>query len=168
MCATYMQITNMPVEYKPKLDNVYLVAICNSANLKSDDTPYNFIAEKIVSNIALLQKNGIAVDGRNIKGSLIHVACDNLGANMIFGFTESFSATYCCRHCECAITECQKLTNEVKGKMRTIESYEKLADIAENIAKLDLKKTKGIKKTCKFNDLEYYHIIILLTMCAST
>lgn len=92
-CATYMQILNMPAEYKSK---------------------NNYIAQKIVDEMRVLEQTGILVDGHVIRGSIINVACDNLGANSIFGYTESFNATYYCRHCEYTLAECQKQTKEKK------------------------------------------------------
>lgn len=159
MCATYMQIRNMPPSYRSKLDNIHLVALCNSSYLKSDDTTYDYIAEKVVRDLKEIEDRGILVDDRFIKGSLINHAGDNLGLNSIFGYTESFSASYYCRHCECTQADCQKQTRENKTKMRMKESYEKLVDIAENLGKIDLKKTKGIKRNNKFNELKFFHTI---------
>lgn len=159
MCATYMQIKNMPFPYRSKLDNIHLVALCNSSYLKSEDTTYDYIAEKVVRDLKEIENRGILVDDRFIKGSLINHTGDNLGLNTIFGYTESFSALHYCRHCECTQTECQKQTRENKNKMRTKESYERLVDIAESLGKIDLKKTKGIKRGNKFNELKFFHTV---------
>lgn len=158
-CATYMQILNMPAEYRSKNNSMQLVALCNSAYLKKDGTSYNYIAQKIVAEVRQLEQTGILVDGHVIKGSIINVSCDNLGANSTFGFTESFNGTHYCRHCECTSTECRKQTKEQRHKLRTKRSYESLVDVAEGLDKMDLKKTKGIKRLCVFNELAYYHTI---------
>lgn len=41
VCATYLQIRNLPMEYRSKLDNIYLVALRTSANLKPEIKSYN-------------------------------------------------------------------------------------------------------------------------------
>lgn len=157
VCATYMQIRNMPIEYKSKIDNIYLVALCDSSNVKT--TTYNYIAEIIVDELKVLEQIGIDVNDRIIKGSLVNIACDNLGANSIFGFTECFVASFSCRHCETSKEDCQKQTVESENKMRTKESYNNHVQVAERLHKEDLKKTKGIKRGSEFNKLEYFHAI---------
>lgn len=160
VCATYMQIRNLPAEYKSKLDNIYLVALCTSAYLKPKEKSYNHIAERIVKEICILETDGIRIGEQVLRGSIINIACDNLGANGVYGFTECFVANYFCRLCECSREECQTLTKEKKRKLRTIASYEKFVNLAEDdTQKLDLTKTRGIKRSSKFNDLEFFHII---------
>lgn len=160
VCATYVQIRNLPSEYKSKLNNIYLVALCTTAYLKPKDKSYNHIAERIVKEIRILENDGIECDKRIIRGSIINIACDNLGANGVFGFTECFVANYYCRFCECDKTECQSLTKEKKRKLRTRASYEKLVKLAEDDTKKhDLTTTKGVKRICKFNDLNFFHLI---------
>lgn len=159
--ATYFQVKNMPVEYRSKLNNIFLVAFCGSVNFKSDEYNYNHIAEIIVDEISQLETDGLAVGlNENIKGALINIACDNLGANSVFGFVESFVANYFCRHCECSKTECHTLVKENKKKRRTKAKYEAHVKRAEsNQSKIDFTATKGVKRACGFNKLKYFHTI---------
>lgn len=160
VCATYLQIRNLPMEYRSKLDNIYLVALCTSANFKPESRSYNDVAERIVKEISEIETDGIVVGERVLKGSLVNIACDNLGANSVFGFTECFIASYFCRICECDKTECHSLTKANKQKYRTRASYEKNVKEAEKKnRKLDLKVSKGVRRNCKFNDLQYFHSI---------
>lgn len=92
-CATYMQIKNMSIEFRSKLDTIHLVALCETSNMKSDDTTYNHIAKQITDEFKILETNGLNVSGRVIRASLVNIACDNLGASTVFGFTECFVAT---------------------------------------------------------------------------
>lgn len=159
VCATYLQIRNLPIEYRSKLDNIYLVALCTSANLKPESKSYNDIAERIVKEIEVIEKEGIAVGDRVFEGSLINIAYDNLGANSVFGFTECFVANYFCRICECDKTECSSLTTANKQKYRTKTTYEKNVKEAERKDRnLDLKLSKGVRRNCIFNNLQFFHI----------
>lgn len=73
-------------------------------------------------------------------------------------FVESFAATYYCRHCECTKNECQTLTKENKRKRRKISKYEQHVEMVVDMnAKADFIATMGVKRSCKFNDLKYFH-----------
>lgn len=161
--ATYIQIKNMPVEYRSKLEYIFLVALCSTVNFKSREYDYNHIAELIVDEVSLLETNGLKVGNEIFKGTIINVACDNLGANSVFGLVECFVANYFCRQCECSKTECQTMVKEDKRKRRTKRKYENLvkraSEFDERNTKIDFNVTKGIKRMCKFNDLIYFHII---------
>lgn len=158
--ATYVQIKNMPIEYRSKLENIYLVCLCSTLNIKSDNYDYNHIAELIVEEIKKLETDGLKIDKDIIKGTLINIACDNLGANTVLGFVESFVAHYFCRYCECTKEETKSLVKENKRKRRKKRDYENHVKRAENIRLLpDFKASKGVKKKCTFNELKNYHIL---------
>lgn len=158
--ATYIQIKNMPIEYKSKLDNIYLVALCSTVNFKSQEYDYNHVAELIVDEISKLETEGIKIGTDILKGTLINISCDNLGANSVFGFVESFVANFFCRHCECSKSECHTMIKENKRKRRTKKNYESHVERANNKnIQQDFTATKGIKKSCKFNDLKYFHVL---------
>lgn len=160
ICATYFQILNVPLEYRSKLNNMFLVALCTSAYLKPDNRGYNYVAERIVKEIGIIETEGIIIGDRYVRGSLINIAGDNLGINGVFGFTECFVANYFCRICECHKKECQSMTKADKRKYRTKESYEKNLKIAENKnIKLDLTATKGVRRKCEFNNLMFFDVI---------
>lgn len=104
--------------------------------MKPSDKTYNHIAKRIVKEIRTLETQGISIgDNIIINGSLINVACDNLGANAVFGFTECFVANYFCRYCECDKSECQMLTKENKRKMRIKTNYDKHVKLAQQESK---------------------------------
>lgn len=87
ICAVYFRIHNLPPKHQSKLHNIHLVCLCNSDDLKTKQTDFNNIWQLIVDEISILEKAGIDVVGRNIKGTLVHTAFDNLGANQSLGFS---------------------------------------------------------------------------------
>lgn len=157
--ATYFQIKNVPTEYRSKLENIFLVSLCSTINFKRE-YDYNHIADLIVDEINILATDGIKVGDDCVKGSLINISADNLGAHTVIGFVECFIANYYCRYCECSKTECQTLVKEDKRKLRTKPKYEVCLKRAENAQlKQDLTASKGVKRKCSFNDLKYFHIL---------
>lgn len=158
--ATYVQIKNMPVEYRSKLDQIFLVALCGSANFKSQEYNYNHIAELIVDDIHKLETEGLKIGEETIKAALVNIACDNLGANSVAGFVECFVANFFCRFCECSKSECQTMVTENKRKLRTKPTYAIHVNKAEEMMeKPDYTLTKGVKRKCKFNDLDNFHVL---------
>lgn len=114
----YFQIKNMPSQYLSRNDSIYVVAICNNLSLKQEFTSLNNVLELVVSEISTLEKEGIDVGNNiNLRGTLINMANDNLGANAVYGLPESFSSNYFCRHCECSKSESETIIAECSDKM---------------------------------------------------
>lgn len=158
MYAVYLQINNMDPKLKSKLGNIHLVALAKSCDVKAGDA--DKIANKIVSDLKVLETEGITIEpGLNLKAVLITVCSDNLGANAAFGFVESFNSTYFCRICELTSAECKITTTEIAAKIRRKQSYEAVLQSLDEIENLDYKETKGIKKSCVFNKLRFFHIL---------
>lgn len=100
ICATYFIIRNLPTEFQSKLDNVYVLFLCNADDIKTKTTDFNNLWQLIVEDILFLEEAGINVDAHtNIKRTLVQLAFDNLGANSALGFAASFASTYYCRLC---------------------------------------------------------------------
>lgn len=58
----------MPPELSYNLNNIFLLALCNAAHLKSDEVDYNNLWQVIVDDIRLLEDIGIYLDdGRTLK-----------------------------------------------------------------------------------------------------
>lgn len=159
ICAFYFQIRNLPTRLLSRLDNIHIVALCNTEYLKNEYVDLNNILENIVKEIKTLETDGIEMTGENIKGTLVNVSFGNLGGNSCFGFSEGFNANYYCRICTCQKNECQNMTIENKEMSRNKEDYNDLIAVAQANTKIDLTKTKGVKKYCVLNDLNYFHIL---------
>lgn len=67
--AFYFTIRNLPPELAFNLDNIHLVVLCNSNDLKSEQTDYNNIWKLIVDDLLDLETTGIDIgDGTKLKG----------------------------------------------------------------------------------------------------
>lgn len=121
ICAIYFTIRNLPRKYLSKLNNIYLICLCNTDDIKTKRTDYNNIWRQVFQDIKYLETVGINInDQLNIKGTITTVSFDNLGANTSLGFTGGFRATYYCRKCECSREECEKLRYEQIQNKRKI------------------------------------------------
>lgn len=99
ICAFYLQIRNLPGEYSSRLKNIYLVALCNANDVKSEFTNIDNILRLIVKEIRSLETKGIELpDGSFMKARLMCTSFDNLGGNGCFGFAEGFNAKYFCKY----------------------------------------------------------------------
>lgn len=77
ICAVYFSIHNLPPKFQSKLNNIFLVCLCNSDDLKSKQTDPNNIWQLIHDEIAVLENVGItACNNMNIKGTLTHYNLD--------------------------------------------------------------------------------------------
>lgn len=161
VCGMYLTIHNMPINYQSKLNNVYLLCLCNTDDLKTRQTDLNNIWKLIVDEIKYLETEGIfTADGRNVKGTLVHAIFDNLGANVALGYAGSFSSTKFCRFCLSSKTQCQSITSESDCVMRTIENYEESLKIIDESERVNYDETNGVKFYCVLSDLNCYHIVL--------
>lgn len=158
-CAVYMVIKNLPPIYQSRLQNIYLVALCNADDLKSKTTDFNNILELIVSETKYLEETGITLDdGRQLKGTIINLMADNMGFNLALALA-GHSASYFCRICELPKESCQRVTAEILSTYRCSENYQRQLDIIDNSeGKFNLKDTCGVVRYCKLNDLTHFNI----------
>lgn len=160
LSAFYFTIENMPSVYRSKLENIYLLCLCYTDDLKTEHTDINDIWRLVQRDINHLETHGIDIgDGRIIKGTLTNSSFDNLGANQAFGFVASFNSTYFCRICEMSKSECKSSSCEDPSKIRRIDTYNQTIQCIMNSANVDVKETRGIKMRCVLNDLKYFHIL---------
>lgn len=165
ICAIYFIIRNLPPEFTSKLDNMYLVALCDSRIVGKYGC--NTAIEHLVREIKILETEGIAIDSNGIdertvlKGTLIQASFDNLGGNELFGITKCFTSKYCCRICICTKDVCKEKTIEVAAKIRTKLHYiEQIKKINEyQGAKLLPKDFFGYTNYSVLNNLNHFHTI---------
>lgn len=158
ICGIYFQIRNLPANISSKIDNIYLVALVNSADLK-DDTVLNDLNELIYEDLAILETEGFrTANGQSWKAALVNVSCDNLEANFLFGFSKGFHAHYYCRFCSMTSNECETTTREISDKLRTKESHEENIAMLSEDSNLKLKDTEGVRMHCIYNSLESYSL----------
>lgn len=158
--AFYFSIRNMPPEFRSKLDNIYLVALCNADDLKTKFTDFNDIWRIVVKDLSALE-NGIDIGGGlTITGTLVNIVADNLGANIALGFVGNFSkAKFYCRFCECDTIECKAVHVDMPSKRRTKQRYDNQIITIANSESVDSKDAQGVQRYCELNNLKYFHML---------
>lgn len=145
--AVYLVIRNIPHRFNSKLNNIFLVCLCNVDDLKTKKTDINNIWEIIVDEIKFLEESGIRLsNGDVLKGTLVSIAADNLAANLALCLSESFRSHYFCRICTLNTNECQKTFTDDLQKYRNKSHYKQMLEIINNSENVDLKETYGIKR----------------------
>lgn len=113
----------------------------------------------VVSEISYLENYGLKIgDGITIKGTLVNLVADNLGANTSLCLTKSFNAQHFCRICLLLNEECKKVTVDNSSKYRSKEHYSDLLKLMDKTQTMNYKDTYGVKKYCVLNELKYFHI----------
>lgn len=157
ICAVYFSIRNIPLKFRSRVDNIYLVMLCNTDDTKTKYTDFNDLW-RVLHEISQLE-NGIQINGLKINGTVANLTFDNLGANTCLGFVENFStSSHVCRFCMCDQVQRKTLCVEVPELMRTMENYKNHLKIVDDSTKVDYKQTKGVKRYCILNDLKYFNI----------
>ena len=92
----YFVLRNFPDFYNSQLSKINLLALFYFEHAKKYGI--NAIFKHIIPDIQILESVGIHVTGiGQIFGSVSTIVFDNLGANSLLGFSESFSSHYYCR-----------------------------------------------------------------------
>lgn len=125
LSPVYVSVKNIPPKFASKLSNILLASLCHTEDTKTNFTDWNDVWFGIVSDLQQIEKGIILNDGTIIKGTVISVVSDNLGANTILGLVKNFSKTkYPCRFCLCSLDEIKTTSKEIMSKRRTKQHYE--------------------------------------------
>ncbi|CAF0799181.1 unnamed protein product [Brachionus calyciflorus] len=153
LTGIYFRVGNLPNLYQ-SADYFTQLALLFDSNIL-DEFVYSKILERFINDLKKLENEGLEIMKNEkllkFRGTLSFICADNLGANKIGGFVESFqqSVKGYCRFCYGDIEFIQENFKDSDFKKRTPEEYEK--DLTE--------KQNGIKTKCAFNQLSYFHCI---------
>ncbi|XP_049330956.1 uncharacterized protein LOC125799085 isoform X2 [Astyanax mexicanus] len=155
--AIYWVIANLPAKYRSALSSIYLALLSNSNDVKTFG--YAQIVEPLLKELCTLETKGFYIDrlGTFVKGTVLYVSSDNLGAHSFAGFQESFSVDKFCRFCLASRSDIQSTS------VRT-GCFPLRTKILHNEAVKSLKEHEsivvdGVKGDCVLNELNYFHCI---------
>ena len=93
----------------------------------------------------------------NVHRLLNFFSADNLGANSLFGFQESFNANRFCRYCQAEKVDVQEKFYENQFIRRNRESYDLHVNVVLANNSQPNVNDAGIKKACCLNNLKWFH-----------
>ena len=159
VCGVYWTLSNLPLKLLSELNSINVAILCKTADVKAYG--YAKVLEPLLQDLVKLEQEGVFISAldKKVKGTVLCVVADNLGAHGIGGFVESFNGNYVCRFCTGLHSDFQK--KEVRWgefEARTKASH---ADHI-NIVEQDPRVTNcfGVKKGCVLTEkLQYFHVV---------
>lgn len=159
MCAVYWVIANIPAKYRSTLNSIQLALLCNTSTVK--ECGYAKVLQPLIYDLKILEQNGVYIEslGASVKGTILYVAADNLGAHSLAGFLESFKVDKFCRFCLASNRDAQQ--QEVRSgffQLRDKDSHDR--QVQEVRGDTTLTQTYGVKRACPLTEnLEHFHVV---------
>ena len=90
---------NIPSVLRSTLSSIYLSVLCKADDIK--ELGSSQVLDPLLRYLKRLEEDGLFVPclGKIIKGTVFSVIADNLGADSVGGFIESFCGSHICRFC---------------------------------------------------------------------
>lgn len=81
------------------MESIYLAILCKAGDTKQFG--FQRVLEPLLTDLKSLEKDGLFVpgSGKVIRGTVVSVVADNLGAHSLAGFVKNFTGYYVCRFC---------------------------------------------------------------------
>lgn len=157
MFSVYWVLANLPSKYRSSLHAIQLAVLCKASAVKQYG--YEKVLHPLVQDLKTLEKHGIFVErlGECLLGTVLCVSADNLGAHSLAGFQESFIMEHPCR---CMVKKSEIQQREVRTG--AFESRTKLnhdRGVEEVLKDQSLVKQYGVKGSCVFRELDYFHTV---------
>lgn len=107
ICAVYWVLLNLASKFRSSLKCMQLALLCKANTVKA--CGYSEVLWPLLYDLEVLEKHGVYVDnlGSSVKGTVLHIAADNLAAHSLGGFLESFVSDKICRFCMVSRQEIQ-------------------------------------------------------------
>lgn len=107
ICVVYWVLANIPVKHRSMLRSIQLGLLCNAGTVK--ECGYEKVMQPLVKDLVHLEQTGLFIDelGATVKGTVLYVLADNLGAHSMAGFLEGFTSERFCHFCMGTRTEVQ-------------------------------------------------------------
>ena len=148
-------ILNLPIRLRSTLSSIYLTALCKTVHIKQYGS--SKVLEPLIRDIEHLEVTGVFVKrlGSCIKGTVVYVSADNLGAHSLAGYQESFNVEKFCRFCLASLKDIQQ--HDVRSGafiLRTPELFDEAINVLNTI---DASCVDGLKRVCPLSRLAHFH-----------
>lgn len=159
MCALYWVIANLHGKYRSTLNSIQLALLCNTETVK--ECGYERVLYPLLCDLATLEQHGVYIEhlGRSVKGTVLFVSADNLGAHSLAGFYESFIVDKFCRFCMASRIDTQH--QEVRSGAFQLRQRDKHnRHVQETLQDPNSGRNTGVRRQCPLTaNLEHFHVI---------
>ncbi|XP_065662538.1 uncharacterized protein LOC136085178 [Hydra vulgaris] len=160
--ALYMQVRNVLPEYQSKTDSIYLIGLWYALDAHITRYSYDKFLKHVLCQLQELeseQRVQVIVNGKEVTiyAIIVIFSADILGTHSLFGFMESFRATYFCRFCKSTQSEVQETYRSIAFEKQSMADYNQCI-VESQSADYDPSKT-GIKHGCSLNCLNWFHCV---------
>ncbi|KAK2857880.1 hypothetical protein Q7C36_005799 [Tachysurus vachellii] len=156
--AVYWVLGNFPAHARSTLASINLAILC-----KADDTKrfgFQKVLEPLLTDLQSLEKDGIFIPslGKVMKGTVVSVVADNLGAHSVGGFIENFTGSHVCRFCLADRSQFQ--TTEVRsGLFQRRDKEQHSLHVEAVLSSPTSTPCYGVKKQCALSEkLDHFHV----------
>lgn len=157
--AVYWALANVPPQFRATLKSIYLAVLCKTLDVKKYG--YEAALEPLCKDLVQLEEEGIFIPmfGKKIKGTVVCVVADNLGAHSVGGFLENFSGSYVCRFCLGERSDFQE--KEVRtGSFKARTKQEHFLHVQAALENPTLSHCFGVKRQCALTSkLKFFHVL---------
>lgn len=157
LCGIYWVLANLPAKHRSSLHSIQLAMLCKASAVK--EYGYANVLHPL-QDLATLEKHGVYVEqlGECVKGTVLFVSADNLGAHSLGGFQECFTVKHPCQFCMAKRSDIQN--KEVRSgafELRSCQDHDwHVSEVLENP---NLAKAYGVKGPRVFREnLEHFHL----------
>lgn len=157
--AVYLVLGNIPAQFRSTLASIYLAILCKAEDTKQFG--FQRVLEPLLRDLQSLEKDGLLVPGlgKVIKGMVVSVVADNLGAHSVAGFVENFTGSYICQFCLGDRSDIQSKDFQ----QRTKEQHTLHVQMA--VSSPNHTPCFGVKKQCALSEkLDHFHVKHLVTL----
>lgn len=157
LCGVYWILGNLPPGSHSSLSSIYLAVLCKSGDVKTYG--YEKVLEPLLQDLKTLEDHGLYVPllGKSLKGTVLSIVADNLGAHGVAGFLESFSGDFFCRFC--TGKSCDIRSHCVASGAFDLRTREDHADHVKSACENNT-HCFGVKRECVFTKtLSHFHVV---------
>ena len=124
LLAVYLKLANFRPHLRSNINHTLLVLLCKENDFKHFG--HVKIFAQLITDLRILENNGIIVDDQVVKGTVCSITGDNLGSHAIGGFTDNVSTVstvaHLCRYCLIQFEQFLQEPCHV-GTVRTVAKY---------------------------------------------
>lgn len=155
VCGIYWVIANLPIRLISTLSSIYLAVLCKTVHIKQYS--YSKVLEPLIRDLQHLENIGVFVQslGSYVKGTVLFVSADNLGAHSLPGYQESFNVEKFCRFCLANRVDIQE--HDVRSGNFTLRTPQLFDEAVTVLQTTDASCVDGLKKDCPLRGLPHFH-----------